>query len=109
MPFLLRRCAVFFLFLAGLLAARPAQAQRRPVKRIPGAASPSADTTSGGASATPKKAPRPAIAPGTYRVRGLNSHHLAEAAFKAVARALRMAVEPDPRAGDAIPSTKGAL
>jgi imidazoleglycerol-phosphate dehydratase len=42
-------------------------------------------------------------------VRGVNSHHIAEAAFKAVARALRMAVEPDPRAPDAIPSTKGAL
>lgn len=40
---------------------------------------------------------------------GINSHHLAEAAFKAVARALREAVEPDPRKGDAIPSTKGAL
>ena len=40
---------------------------------------------------------------------GLNSHHIAEAAFKAVARSLRMAVEPDPRAADAIPSTKGAL
>jgi imidazoleglycerol-phosphate dehydratase len=43
------------------------------------------------------------------RVHGLNSHHIAEAAFKAVARALRMAVEPDPRMGDALPSTKGAL
>lgn len=43
------------------------------------------------------------------RVRGLNSHHIAEASFKAVARALRMAVEPDPRAGDALPSTKGVL
>lgn len=40
---------------------------------------------------------------------GVNSHHIAEAAFKAVARALRVAVEPDPRKGDAIPSTKGAL
>ncbi len=40
---------------------------------------------------------------------GVNSHHIAEAAFKAVARALRQAVEPDPRAPDAIPSTKGAL
>lgn len=40
---------------------------------------------------------------------GLNSHHIAEAAFKSVARALRDAVEPDPRKGDAIPSTKGAL
>ena len=42
------------------------------------------------------------------RVHGLNSHHLAEAAFKSVAKALRMAVEPDPRS-DALPSTKGAL
>jgi imidazoleglycerol-phosphate dehydratase len=40
---------------------------------------------------------------------GINSHHIAEAAFKAVARALRVAVEPDPRMGGAIPSTKGAL
>jgi imidazoleglycerol-phosphate dehydratase len=40
---------------------------------------------------------------------GVNSHHIAEAAFKAVARALREAVEPDPRRADAIPSTKGAL
>jgi imidazoleglycerol-phosphate dehydratase len=40
---------------------------------------------------------------------GVNSHHIAEAAFKAVARALREAVEPDPRRSDAIPSTKGAL
>ncbi|MBN2905698.1 MAG: imidazoleglycerol-phosphate dehydratase HisB [Rhodobacteraceae bacterium] len=40
---------------------------------------------------------------------GINSHHIAEAAFKAVARALRDAVETDPRKGDAIPSTKGAL
>ncbi len=42
-------------------------------------------------------------------LRGVNSHHLAEAAFKAVARALRAAVEADPRRGRAIPSTKGAL
>ena len=42
-------------------------------------------------------------------VRGLNSHHIAEAAFKAVARALRAAVEPDPRKGNAVPSTKGTL
>jgi len=40
---------------------------------------------------------------------GLNSHHMAEAAFKSVARALREAVETDPRKSDAIPSTKGAL
>ncbi len=41
-------------------------------------------------------------------VHGLNSHHIAEAAFKSVARALRMAVEADPRS-PGIPSTKGAL
>lgn len=40
---------------------------------------------------------------------GVNSHHIAEAAFKSVARALRDAVETDPRKSDAIPSTKGAL
>jgi len=40
---------------------------------------------------------------------GFNSHHIAEAAFKAVARALREAVETDARKADAIPSTKGAL
>jgi imidazoleglycerol-phosphate dehydratase len=40
---------------------------------------------------------------------GHNGHHVAEACFKAVARALRAAVEPDPRAGNAIPSTKGSL
>lgn len=40
---------------------------------------------------------------------GVNSHHIAEAAFKAVARALRDALEVDPRKADAIPSTKGAL
>ena len=40
---------------------------------------------------------------------GANSHHIAEATFKAVARALRAAVEPDPRAAAAIPSTKGTL
>ena len=40
---------------------------------------------------------------------GFNSHHIAEAAFKALARALREAVEIDPRRADAIPSTKGAL
>ncbi|HMQ40008.1 MAG TPA: imidazoleglycerol-phosphate dehydratase HisB [Paracoccus sp. (in: a-proteobacteria)] len=39
---------------------------------------------------------------------GINSHHIAEAAFKSVARALREAVEPDPR-NDTLPSTKGAL
>jgi imidazoleglycerol-phosphate dehydratase len=40
---------------------------------------------------------------------GRNAHHIAEACFKATARALRMAVSPDPRLGDAIPSTKGSL
>ncbi len=40
---------------------------------------------------------------------GLNSHHIAEAAFKAVARALRAALDVDPRSAGAIPSTKGAL
>lgn len=40
---------------------------------------------------------------------GINSHHIAEAAFKAVARALRDALELDPRKGDAVPSTKGTL
>ncbi|MEM6727879.1 MAG: imidazoleglycerol-phosphate dehydratase HisB [Pseudomonadota bacterium] len=43
------------------------------------------------------------------QLHGLNSHHIAEAAFKAVARALRDALESDPRKADAIPSTKGAL
>lgn len=40
---------------------------------------------------------------------GYNSHHIAEATFKAVARALRVALEADPRAAGAIPSTKGTL
>ena len=40
---------------------------------------------------------------------GHNTHHVAEACFKAAARALRMACAPDPRVGDAIPSTKGSL
>lgn len=42
-------------------------------------------------------------------IHGINSHHIAEAAFKSVARALRQAVEHDPRQAGAIPSTKGAL
>jgi imidazoleglycerol-phosphate dehydratase len=42
-------------------------------------------------------------------IHGLNSHHIAEAAFKALAQALRAAVEIDPRKADAIPSTKGTL
>lgn len=43
------------------------------------------------------------------QLHGLNSHHIAEAAFKSVARALRQAVEIDPRMSLALPSTKGAL
>jgi imidazoleglycerol-phosphate dehydratase len=43
------------------------------------------------------------------KVHGLNSHHIAEAAFKSVARALRMAIEIDPRSAGSLPSTKGAL
>lgn len=42
-------------------------------------------------------------------LRGANSHHQCETIFKAFARALRAALEPDPRAGGAVPSTKGAL
>ena len=40
---------------------------------------------------------------------GENNHHIAESCFKALARALRQAVEIDPRKGDAVPSTKGVL
>ena len=43
------------------------------------------------------------------RLHGFNTHHIAEAAFKAVARALRTAAETDGRRADAIPSTKGSL
>lgn len=43
------------------------------------------------------------------RRHGFNSHHIAEAAFKAVAKALRMAVEIDARVADRLPSTKGML
>jgi imidazoleglycerol-phosphate dehydratase len=42
-------------------------------------------------------------------LRGINAHHQAETIFKAFGRALRMAVETDPRMGDVLPSTKGAL
>lgn len=42
-------------------------------------------------------------------LRGQNAHHQAETVFKAFARALRMALEADPRAGATIPSTKGTL
>lgn len=40
---------------------------------------------------------------------GQNAHHIAESCFKALARALRIACEADPRLGDAVPSTKGTL
>jgi imidazoleglycerol-phosphate dehydratase len=42
-------------------------------------------------------------------LRGENAHHQAETVFKAFARALRMALEIDPRAAGTIPSTKGSL
>jgi imidazoleglycerol-phosphate dehydratase len=42
-------------------------------------------------------------------LRGRNDHHIAETLFKAFGRALRMALEPDPRLGDVVPSTKGSL
>src|SRR5512132_1061567 len=42
-------------------------------------------------------------------LRGDNAHHQCETVFKAFARALRMAVEPDARAAGSIPSTKGSL
>lgn len=40
---------------------------------------------------------------------GENNHHIAESSYKALARALRQAVDIDPRKGDTIPSTKGVL
>lgn len=43
------------------------------------------------------------------KVHGFNSHHIAEATFKSVARALRQALDHDPRQSGTIPSTKGAL
>jgi imidazoleglycerol-phosphate dehydratase len=43
------------------------------------------------------------------QLHGVNSHHIAEAAFKSVARALRDALEIDPRKSNEIPSTKGKL
>ncbi|MGR8918342.1 MAG: imidazoleglycerol-phosphate dehydratase HisB [Gammaproteobacteria bacterium] len=42
-------------------------------------------------------------------LRGQNAHHIIETVYKAFGRALRMAVEPDPRMGGILPSTKGAL
>ena len=42
-------------------------------------------------------------------LRGRNSHHIAETVFKAFGRALRMALELDPRMAGVIPSTKGSL
>ena len=40
---------------------------------------------------------------------GENNHHIVESCFKALARALRQAIEIDPRKADEIPSTKGVL
>jgi imidazoleglycerol-phosphate dehydratase len=42
-------------------------------------------------------------------LRGSNAHHQAETVFKALGRALRMALEADPRMSDQVPSTKGSL
>jgi imidazoleglycerol-phosphate dehydratase len=42
-------------------------------------------------------------------IRGINAHHQIETVFKAFGRALRMALELDPRASDVVPSTKGSL
>jgi imidazoleglycerol-phosphate dehydratase len=42
-------------------------------------------------------------------LRGENAHHQCETVFKAFARALRMALEPDPRMAGVVPSTKGTL
>jgi len=44
-----------------------------------------------------------------HNLRGENAHHQAETVFKAFARALRMALELDPRMAGVIPSTKGSL
>lgn len=42
-------------------------------------------------------------------IRGKNAHHIAETIFKAFGRAVRMAIEPDPRMAGVMPSTKGSL
>jgi imidazoleglycerol-phosphate dehydratase len=42
-------------------------------------------------------------------LKGHNAHHQVETVFKAVGRAVRMALEADPRMADILPSTKGAL
>lgn len=42
-------------------------------------------------------------------LRGNNAHHIAETIFKAFGRAMRMALDSDPRSGDVVPSTKGSL
>lgn len=44
-----------------------------------------------------------------HQLDGINSHHIIEATFKAFARAMRMAIEIDPRRAHAIPSSKGVL
>ncbi|MCI1189061.1 OmpA family protein [Hymenobacter sp. DH14] len=76
MPDLLRRYLQILLvvLLGGSLGINAAVAQRQPVKKVPAAASPSADTTSGGASAAPRKMPTasPASTRPTYRVRALS-------------------------------------
>jgi len=42
-------------------------------------------------------------------LKGKNAHHIAETIFKAFGRAVRMAIEPDPRMAGVMPSTKGSL
>ena len=42
-------------------------------------------------------------------LKGKNAHHIAETIFKALGRAVRMAIEPDPRMAGVMPSTKGSL
>src|SRR3990167_2952719 len=57
----------------------------------------------------PKLSPDRGITLHIETLYGENNHHIAESMYKALARALRQAVEIDPRKGDAIPSTKGVL